>query len=99
MIPPAKLAKAGTAVLGKTWTVSFDGAGAPDGSLKVTGLSSLTESSDPAVKYFSGTATYKNTFKVKGKAAGIACWYTGPTPWRKHGDSFYSGSYVEASYD
>lgn len=32
-------------------------------------------------------------------SAGIACWYTGPTPWRKHGDSFYSGSYVEASYD
>jgi len=32
-------------------------------------------------------------------SAGIACWYTGPTPWRKHGDDFYSGSYVEASYD
>ena len=70
--PPAKLAKTGTAALGKTWTVSFDGAGAPDGLLKFTGLSSLSESSDPAVKYFSGTATYKNTFKVKGKAAGIA---------------------------
>ena len=31
-------------------------------------------------------------------SAGIACWYTGPKPWKKHGDDFRSGSYVEASY-
>ena len=32
-------------------------------------------------------------------SAGIACWFTGPEAWSKHGDSFYSGSYIEASYD
>ena len=31
-------------------------------------------------------------------SAGIACWYTGPKPWRKHGDDFYSGSYLEPGY-
>ena len=31
-------------------------------------------------------------------SAGIACWYTGPKPWRQHGDDFYSGSYIEAGY-
>ena len=31
-------------------------------------------------------------------SAGIACWYTGPKLWRKHGDDFYSGSYIEAGY-
>ena len=30
--------------------------------------------------------------------AGIACWYTDPEAWRKHGDDFYSGSYLEAGY-
>jgi hypothetical protein len=31
-------------------------------------------------------------------SAGIACWYTGPKPWRKPGDDFYSGSYLEPGY-
>ena len=31
-------------------------------------------------------------------SAGVACWYTGPIPWRKHGDDFYSGSYIEPGY-
>ena len=31
-------------------------------------------------------------------SAGIACWYTGPKPWRAHGDDFYSGSYIEPGY-
>ena len=31
-------------------------------------------------------------------SAGIACWYTGPKAWRKHGDAFYSGSYLEPFY-
>ena len=30
-------------------------------------------------------------------SAGIACWYTAPKAW-KPGDSFYLGSYIEASY-
>lgn len=70
--PPAKLEKAGQISLGKTWTVTFEGAGAPSGTTKLSALSSLTESSDTSVKYFSGTATYRNTFKVKGKPDGIS---------------------------
>ena len=31
-------------------------------------------------------------------SAGIACWYTGPKAWKKHGDDFYSGSYIESGY-
>ena len=31
-------------------------------------------------------------------SAGIACWYTGPKPWRQPGDDFYSGSYLEPGY-
>ena len=27
--------------------------------------------------------------------ASIACWYTGPRLWRKHGDDFFTGPYVE----
>ena len=49
------------------WSVSFDGPGAPDGVQKWNRLTSWTESSDPALKYFSGIATYKNTFTVKKK--------------------------------
>ena len=30
--------------------------------------------------------------------AAIACWYTGPRPWRKHGDDFFSGPYIEPGY-
>ena len=30
--------------------------------------------------------------------AAIACWYTGPKPWRQHGDDMFSGSYIEAGY-
>ncbi|MCR5709905.1 MAG: family 43 glycosylhydrolase [Bacteroidales bacterium] len=31
-------------------------------------------------------------------SAGIACWYTGPKPWRKEGDDMFSGSYIEPGY-
>ena len=30
--------------------------------------------------------------------AAIACWYTGPKPWRQHGDDMFSGSYIEPGY-
>ena len=30
--------------------------------------------------------------------AAIACWYTGPRPWRRHGDDMFSGSYIEPGY-
>ena len=31
-------------------------------------------------------------------SAGLACWYTGPKPWRQHGDDMFSGSYIEPGY-
>ncbi len=49
------------------WKVSFQqGRGAPE-SATFERLSSLTESPDNGIKYFSGAATYSNTFKLKKK--------------------------------
>ena len=53
------------------WTVDFQpGRGAP-AQAKVDKLQSLTESADPGVKYFSGIATYRQTFTApRGLKAG-----------------------------
>ncbi len=49
------------------WTVSFQlGRGAPE-SATFNELTSLTESSESGIKYFSGAATYSNTFRLKKK--------------------------------
>ncbi len=49
------------------WSVRFQqGRGAPE-SATFDQLASLTESSEPGIKYFSGEATYSNTFKLKKK--------------------------------
>ncbi|KAA9347026.1 glycosyl hydrolase [Larkinella humicola] len=46
------------------WKVAFqEGRGAP-AQATVNTLASLTENTDPGVKYFSGTATYENAFDV-----------------------------------
>jgi hypothetical protein len=46
------------------WTVKFqENRGAPEQAI-FNQLASLTESSDAGIKYFSGTATYSNTFKL-----------------------------------
>ena len=63
----AILHEAGAIALNSPWTVSFDGPGAPKGAQKWPSLASWTASQDPAVKYFSGTATYTNTFTLKKK--------------------------------
>jgi len=55
----------GAVALNGPWSVSFDGPGAPAGVQKWNKLSSWSESANPSVKYFSGTATYKNTFTLK----------------------------------
>jgi hypothetical protein len=48
------------------WTISFQqNRGAPDGALKVPGLTSWTEWPDPGERYFSGTATYRTEFDAK----------------------------------
>ena len=64
---PAPLKSAGEVALNGPWTVSFEGMDAPDGTLSWQELKSLTESDEPAVKYFSGTATYRNTFTLPKK--------------------------------
>jgi hypothetical protein len=71
---PAPLKPAGEVALDGPWTVSFEGQDAPEGTLSWQTLSSLTESDEPAVKYFSGTATYQNTFTLpkKNLPAGLS---------------------------
>ena len=53
------------------WEVSFEGLEAPAGTLEWQQLASYTSSKDPAVKYFSGTATYKNSFTLSSVPFGI----------------------------
>ena len=49
------------------WTLTFPShSGAPT-SIQMKSLTSWTESADPGVKYFSGTATYSTTFYVPAK--------------------------------
>ena len=56
---PTPLKPAGEVALDGPWTVSFDGQDAPEGTRTWQTLSSLT--------YFSGTATYQNTFTLPKK--------------------------------
>ena len=56
--------------LGNDWKISFDGLAAPAPIAKGT-LGSLADSADPAVKYFSGTTSYRTTLMLtKGAKAG-----------------------------
>ena len=56
------------------WTVSFAGMDAPEGTWSIKYLQPLNESQEPAIKYFSGTATYTNTFTLPRKSlpAGLS---------------------------
>jgi hypothetical protein len=58
--------------LGPKWTVSFEpGRGAP-ASTTMTELTDWSKSADPGIRYFSGTATYRNEFSLAGvPAAGM----------------------------
>ena len=51
------------------WKATFDGMQAPQGTVTFPVLKSYTESDDPKLKYFSGTATYTNTFTLAKKEA------------------------------
>jgi hypothetical protein len=51
------------ATLDGGWTVRFDGLAAP-GPVARAALGSLTASTDPLVKYFSGTSIYETTFTL-----------------------------------
>ena len=53
------------------WEISFDpDRGGPSKTLKLRELTDWTESSDPGVRYYSGTAVYRTSFVWKGTAAG-----------------------------
>ena len=45
------------------WTATFDGLGAPKGTVAFPSLSSWHLSGDPALKYFSGRAVYRKTVR------------------------------------
>ena len=64
---PKPLESVGNVEISAPWTVCFDGPGAPEGKLSWNTLSSLTESSDPDIKYFSGTVTYSSCFTLSKK--------------------------------
>ena len=63
------------AELSGAWTVVFQpGRGAPP-SITLAKLGSLSDQSDPAVKYFSGIATYTKSFTLpKGASPGTPLW-------------------------
>lgn len=50
------------------WIVSFQAHRGAPSQIALDSLASLTESSEQGVKYFSGVATYTNTFKVAKKS-------------------------------
>ena len=50
-----------------TWKATFEGIETPEGEVEFPTLKSYTESDDPALKYFSGVATYTNTFTLSKK--------------------------------
>ncbi len=56
--------------LGPQWAVSFQaGRGAP-ASTAMTELTDWSKNADPGIRYFSGTATYRNEFSLTGVPAG-----------------------------
>jgi hypothetical protein len=57
------------------WDVAFQaGRGAPSAT-RLQSLGSLSDQADPGIKYFSGIATYTNTFTApKGAKPGIPLW-------------------------
>lgn len=46
------------------WTVTFEDAGAPEGPLLLDALSAWQTSDDPALRHYSGTATYATSFNL-----------------------------------
>ena len=57
--------------LAGAWSVAFQpGRGAP-ASITEPNLASWSDSTDPGVKYFSGTGTYTKTFTLRAKKSGL----------------------------
>lgn len=55
----------GELLIDKDWTVRFDPEWGKKEPVVFDGLISWTESSDPAIRYYSGKATYENRFTLK----------------------------------
>ncbi len=65
----AEPVRAPVATLSGPWTVTFQpGRGAPD-RVVLPQLADWSKSAEPGVRYFSGTATYRQTFKLPAKPA------------------------------
>ena len=65
----AEPVRAPVATLSGPWVVTFQpGRGAPD-SVVLPQLADWSKSAEPGVRYFSGTATYRQTFKLPAKPA------------------------------
>lgn len=70
-LPARKETAASPKILDGTWELSFDPSrGGPSEPLAVNELQDWTASSDPAVKYYSGTATYRTSFDWKADGTG-----------------------------
>lgn len=58
--------------LSNPWTIAFDSAwGGPAQPVTVTTLQDWTQSADPGIKYYSGTAVYKTNFDM-GSSDGVS---------------------------
>ena len=66
-----QMKKDGIARMTKPWTVSFDSLDASEEEFIFESLESLSENEKPSIKYFSGTAIYRNDFRIKGRAKGL----------------------------
>lgn len=61
-----KIAKTKPLLFSKSWKVQFNkNYGGPQAAVELNGLKSWTEQADTAVKFYSGTAVYSNTFFIK----------------------------------
>jgi hypothetical protein len=68
--PVAREVAAVSVALGPEWRVSFEaGRGAP-ASTTMTELTDWSKNADPGIRYFSGTATYRNEFSLTSVPAG-----------------------------
>ncbi|HEX7881322.1 MAG TPA: glycosyl hydrolase, partial [Afipia sp.] len=75
-----KLAPSQLAHIGGAWTVTFQKDRGAPASVTLPALAPLNESADPAIKYFSGIATYSKDFAVPG------VWKPGNPLWIDLGD-------------
>ena len=57
------------------WSIDFDPAwGGPAGTVKAASLFDWTSSTDEDIKFYSGTATYRNTIHVPALPSGAGCY-------------------------